>query len=60
MTHEPDYTIESDLKLFQEKAKMLEDEYGVTILRYNTTDTTPYNIAKDVVARLEQYNKARD
>ena len=60
MTNEPDYTIESDLKLFQEKSEMLENEYGATVLRYNTTDTTPYNIAKDVVARLEQYNKARD
>lgn len=60
MTNEPDYTIESDLKLFQEKSEMLEKEYGAIVLRYNTSDTTPYNIAKDIVARLEQYNKVRD
>lgn len=48
--------IEDDLKLFQDISHELADR-GFIILKYNTTEETPYTIARHVISELEYLEK---
>ena len=48
--------IEDDLKLFQDISHELADR-GFIILKYNTTEDTPYTIARRVISELEYLEK---
>lgn len=56
MTREKHIDVEADKMYFDKYANILENQ-GVTIWRYNTSEMTPYLIAKDVINKLEQYER---
>ena len=49
LTHEDPFTIEEDLKLFDETANDLEKQ-GFYIIRINTSKMTPYEAAKTIIS----------
>lgn len=51
-TNTPSYDFEYDLKLFEQTADKLKPEY--IILRYNTSCDTPYEIAKNVIEKINR------
>jgi len=55
LTHEPAIDIDADRAKFEEKIAILESK-GITVLKYNTTDLTPYRIAQDVIKYLDTIN----
>lgn len=52
ITNEPPRDYERDLKYFKDNVKILKYN-GIDILEYNTSISTPYTIATDVLYRLD-------
>lgn len=52
LTHEPKINYSDDRDLFLKYIDILENN-GITVWKYNTSDETAYNIAKDIIKRLE-------
>lgn len=53
LTNEPPIDANLDRNLFQKHIKILKSK-GFTILYYNTSETTPYKIAKDIINKIER------
>lgn len=52
VTHEPKYDYIEDTKLYHEVYSELESK-GFKLLKFNTSEVTPYNIAKSVIEYIE-------
>ena len=52
LTNEPEIDKDKDRELFNKTAIYLEDKYGLNIIVINTSDITPYKIAKTVAKSL--------
>lgn len=57
LTNEPYFDVDSDAELFKEMAEYLASE-GFIVLTYNTSEMTPYMIAKDLCKKLEAIEKS--
>lgn len=55
LTKEPKIDADLDRSLFEKYLNQLTQE-GFIIYRYNTSEMTPYQIAKDVINKLESLN----
>ena len=53
LTNEPSYTIIEDTNLFDKVYHRLEQE-GYNVMKYNTSEMTPYGIAKDVLDKINK------
>lgn len=51
-THEPKINIDKDREAYYEYIKELE-KYGITVLKFNTSEMTPYQIASKVKEYLD-------
>lgn len=59
VTNEPKFDIPGDKALFEKHLKTLEEE-GFEVIRYNTTDLTPYRIAEDLAVILKKIEEKRN
>jgi len=55
ISNEPKININKDREVYLKYIDELR-KHGIIVLQYNTTEMTPYNIAKDVLERLNEIN----
>lgn len=56
MTNEPVIDFKKNIDAFEETAEEFK-KFGFHVLSFNTTDLTPYNVAKQVIAYIDKLNK---
>ena len=52
ITHEPEIDVIRDMNTFYEYGLKLQEQ-GLKVLFYNTSEKTPYEIAKDVINKIQ-------
>lgn len=57
MTKEPKINCSKDREVYREYAKELEDKGLAIIWRFNTSNTTPYILGKEIVSKLNTLDK---
>lgn len=52
LTNEPEIDKNKDTELFKKTARYLQDKYDLNIIEINTSNVTPYRIAKSIAKSL--------